>query len=67
MLTETGMPSRFLNTSGGMSIPPVEAPARITMPREKPIISPAKIAHSMGSSVNTQSPTMRMAWSRAKG
>ena len=67
MVTDTGIPNLFFSTSGGISIPPVEAPARITMPRANPIITPEKTAHRMGSSVKTISPTRRVACSSAKG
>ena len=39
-------------TRGGISIPPVDAPSRITIPRPTPIITPAKITDSSISSVN---------------
>ena len=41
--TDTGIPNFLFNTSGGMSMPPVEAPARITIPMAEPIIRPPKI------------------------
>lgn len=43
-----------------MSMPPVDAPERITIPNENPIITPAKIAQSMGSFVKTKFPAARL-------
>ena len=39
---DTGTPKYLFTTSGGISIPPVEAPALTTIPRERPIRRPAK-------------------------
>ena len=64
MDTDTGNLKRFCRTSGGMSMPPVEAPERITNPRANPIMIPAKMAQSMGSVVNTKSPARAVRRSR---
>ena len=39
-----------------MSIPPVDAPARITIPKEPPMPSPEKMVHKNRSCVSTRSP-----------
>ena len=50
-MTETESPSFLFRINGGISIPPVEAPARITIPRPTPIKGPAQIVPKRGSSV----------------
>ena len=47
-----------------MSMPPVEAPARMTTPMPAPIISPASTVASKGSSVRRTSP--KRLWNTAK-
>ena len=49
--TETGIPIFLLMTSGGISIPPVEALHLITSPIAVPIITPPNKAANNGSLV----------------
>ena len=46
ILTEIGIPNFLFRINGGISIPPVLAPQRITNPIAVPIINPAKITHN---------------------
>ncbi len=54
--TETGSPKYLFKISGGISVPPVEAPSRTTMPIPIPINSPPQIQASNLSSVKMRSP-----------
>ena len=57
----------FFRISGGISMPPVEAPPRITMPRLIPRPMPAKSRFSRMFSVTTTSPRVRFRISRIAG
>ena len=54
MVTDTGQRNHFCSTSGGMSMPPVEAPARMTMPIKAPTPMAAKTVFRKRSSVSTR-------------
>ena len=67
MLAATGMRKYFCSTSGGMSMPPVEPPTRITMPSAPPMPSPAKMVHRNRSSVRTYPANSRSHTARVRG
>ncbi len=50
-VAETGVPKYLFMISGGISMPPVDAPVLITSPRLAPIIIPPKMVHRNRSSV----------------
>ena len=52
-MAATGNPVFLWIISGGMSIPPVDAPAWMTNPIPAPISNPANTVQSMGSVVRT--------------
>ena len=56
MVAETGRRNHLFSTSGGISMPPVEAPARMVMPSETPMPKPAKTVLSTRSSVSPPLP-----------
>ena len=55
-ITDTGSPNFLFSTSGGISIPPVDAPHLITTPIPSPIIRPPQIVESILSSVTFCNP-----------
>ena len=57
IVADTGRWKNLFSTSGGISMPPVEAPVRMVMPSEMPTPKPAKMVFSTRSSVRTKSPT----------
>ena len=67
MVADTGRWNHLLSTSGGMSMPPVEAPARMVMPSEMPTPRPAKMVLSTRSSVSTKSANTRSHRARNSG
>ena len=67
MLADTGMWKNLLSTSGGMSMPPVEVPARRVIPSEMPTPRPAKMVLSTRSSVSTKSANTRSHRARNRG
>ena len=56
-----------VNHYTGMSIPPVDAPHRITMPRDTPRPSPENTMQSRGSRVMTTSPSSQLSICSAAG
>ena len=67
IVRDTGRRNHFWSTSGGMSMPPVEAPARMTSPSATPMPSPAKTVHRKMSSVRTRSARSRSHSARKTG
>ena len=59
MVLDTGRWNHLFSTSGGISMPPVEAPARMVMPSEMPMPKPANTVFSTRSSVSTRLPSSR--------
>ena len=66
-LADTGIRKNFFRISGGMSMPPVEAPPRMTIPRDRPMPIPAKSTFSRALSVTCTLPRRRSRTSRAMG
>ena len=67
ILAETGIRKSFFRTRGGISIPPVEAPERITIPKEIPMPRPEKMVQSKMSVVRIQFPSSLSQISREAG
>ena len=67
ILADTGMWKYLFSTSGGMSMPPVDAPARMVMPSEMPTPRPAKMVLSTRSSVSTKPVNTRSHRARNRG
>ena len=64
---DTGQRNHFCSTSGGISMPPVEAPARMTMPSATPMPRPEKMVQRKISSVSTRPSSSRSNSSRKAG